>query len=107
MKKCVLQGNKINIVHKTKHRIYMKEWFPSDFAVNLHSHKNTETFYIRNGYGYFHMDGKIIEIQRGTVIVVPPGVVHGIETFDSPIECIVTIEGCDTNEINEVYDTFI
>lgn len=96
----------IRVIHKTKGFILMRESFPPNFAVSLHKHQNRETFYIKNGRGYFHLDGKIIEIQRGSVIAVPPGIVHGIETFGHALECVVTVEGTHTDEIDKMYEDF-
>lgn len=96
----------IRVVHKTKGYILMREVFPANSAVQLHTHRNRETFYIRKGHGYFHMDGKIIEIQQGSIVAVPPGVVHGIETFGCSIECVVTVEGNHADEIDGMYEKF-
>jgi mannose-6-phosphate isomerase-like protein (cupin superfamily) len=96
----------IRVVWKTKNTLYMYERFFPNSSANLHSHTNRETFYIRKGHGYFHIDSKIIEVQQGHVIAIPPGVVHGIETYGSELDCVVTLHGEDDTEINTMYEQF-
>lgn len=96
----------IKVFWKTKSTIYLRERFHPDCAVQLHCHKNRETFYIRKGRGYFHIDHQIIEVHPGHVVVIPPGVIHGVETYDSELDCIVTLHGNDDNEINQMYEWF-
>jgi hypothetical protein len=38
--------------------------------------------------------------------VIPPGVIHGIETYDSELDCVVTLHGTDEKEINQMYEWF-
>lgn len=61
---------------------------------------------MKKGSGYFHFDGKVIEVWQGSVIAVPPGTLHGIETFAHPLECVVTIEGTHPQEIDSLYEQF-
>ena len=96
----------IHVFWKTKHTIYLRERFHPDCAVRLHSHKNRETFYIRKGHGYIHFDQQIIEVRPGHLVVIPPGVIHGIETYDSELDCIVTLQGDDEKEIHQMYEWF-
>lgn len=96
----------IRVLHKTKGFLLMREDFPPNYSVKLHKHRNKEVFFIRKGTGYIHLDGKVIEIQQGSVIAVPPGILHGIETFDHSLECMVTVEGNHTEEIDQMYDHF-
>ncbi len=44
----------------------------------LHYHKHaTELYYILEGSGVIVLDGKEEEIQRGSLVHIPPGVIHG------------------------------
>ena len=99
-------NSEIRVVWKTKNTLFMRERFFSNAAVQLHSHANRETFYIRKGRGYFHIDNKIIEVHQGHVVVIPPGIVHGVETYDSELDCVVTLQGEDDKEINRMYEQF-
>jgi mannose-6-phosphate isomerase-like protein (cupin superfamily) len=44
----------------------------------LHYHKRgTELYYVVEGSGVIVLDGKEEEIRRGSLVHIPPGVVHG------------------------------
>jgi quercetin dioxygenase-like cupin family protein len=47
-------------------------------GAKLHYHKvATEIYYVLEGEGSIHLDGVEHEIRTGSVVHIPPGVVHG------------------------------
>ena len=47
-------------------------------GAKLHYHKvATEIYYVLEGEGTIHLDGAEHEIHTGSVVHIPPGVVHG------------------------------
>ena len=47
-------------------------------GAKLHYHKkSTELYYVLEGQGTVSLDGKEEYVKKGTIIHIPPGVVHG------------------------------
>jgi mannose-6-phosphate isomerase-like protein (cupin superfamily) len=47
-------------------------------GAKLHYHKkSTELYYVLEGQGTVSLDGKEEHVKKGTIIHIPPGVVHG------------------------------
>ena len=45
-----------------------------------HYHKKTtELYYVLEGEGTVTLDGKKQEVKKGTIIHIPPGVIHGAD----------------------------
>lgn len=53
----------------------------------LHNHKDYELIIVTKGNGIFHSHGKGTPICSGTIIIVPPGTMHG-STFEESLERI-------------------
>jgi len=50
---------------------------PPGAGVGLHRHPYEETFLVQEGRGAFTIDGEMIEVSAGEVIVVPASAAHG------------------------------
>lgn len=45
-----------------------------------HYHKrSTELYYVLEGEGFVSLDGKLHEVKKGSLVHIPPGVIHGAE----------------------------
>lgn len=102
---------KCTLTYKSKYFIQMKEYFPIGYgctpdSVNV-SHRNQKAFFVRSGRGILQLGKDDIEIRKGTVVVVPPGAIYSIKTVLTPIECIATISGCETDEIDNIFSKYI
>ena len=62
---------------------------PSGRKATPHSHLFTEElYYVLSGEGRAHLDGAAHAIRPGTAILLPAGVVHGLESFDEPLRVL-------------------
>ena len=48
-----------------------------DGAEHNYHKKTTELYYVLEGQGTVILDGKEEQVQKGTIIQIPPGVIHG------------------------------
>ena len=45
-----------------------------------HFHKrSTELYYVLDGEGFVSLDGELHEVKKGSLVHIPPGVIHGAE----------------------------
>jgi mannose-6-phosphate isomerase-like protein (cupin superfamily) len=47
-------------------------------SIGYHLQQEQEIYYILNGYGELHMNGKMIPVETGDAILTLPGSTHGI-----------------------------
>lgn len=49
-------------------------------GARLHYHKvATELYYVLDGEGTIHLDGEDYSVRKGSMVHIPPGVVHGAQ----------------------------
>ena len=51
---------------------------PATGSLREHRHAQSEIYYILDGTGRVSIDGKSYEVERGSVIFIPPDAEHGI-----------------------------
>lgn len=51
--------------------------------INFHDHKDYEIFIYTSGKGKTSIDGKFYEVEQGTIVVMPPKVIHGSISYDN------------------------
>lgn len=55
-----------------------------------HFHKiTTEYYYVLNGRGQLFLDGKLLDINKGDLITIEPGVIHQAIEQDEVLEILV------------------
>lgn len=79
------------------------EVIPKYFVVNVHQHKNKESFYIAKGRGHIYKNGELQEVRKGMKVDISPGTSHALYTKNEPLECFVVVEGNDTDEITKLF----
>lgn len=99
------------LTYKSKYFIQMKEYFPIGYGCTPDStnmcHQNQKAFFVRSGHGLLQVGNNSIEIRKGSTVVLPPGSIYSIKTDTMPIECIATISGFETDEIDNIFNTYI
>ncbi len=58
---------------------------------DAHRHPYEETFLVQEGSTEFTVDGEIVEVQAGTVVVVPAGAVHSFKAASDGVTRQVNI----------------
>ena len=51
--------------------------------INLHKHKDYELFIYTSGHGKINIQGQFYDVEKGTIIVMPPNILHGSISHDS------------------------
>ncbi len=72
--------------------VYVSVTKPNTVSYPMHCHNNWEVMYYLNGEGYMKTEKKDIPFKTGSVIVVPPKVVHGSVSINGFTNISV---GCD------------
>lgn len=65
------------LVHYSYYEGAIPELFP---YVTLHFHDEWELNYIREGKGLFRIDNRSVYVKKGDIILLPPHLVHGVES---------------------------
>ena len=71
--------------------------FLNSHAAGRHHHnKTTEFYYVLNGNGALELDGDRVEVEPGTLVMIPPGIRHrAIGDFESLIVGIPSLNPTD------------
>lgn len=51
--------------------------------VNFHKHNDYELFIYSSGKGKLHIEGQVYDAEQGTIVVMPPNVLHGSISYDN------------------------
>jgi mannose-6-phosphate isomerase-like protein (cupin superfamily) len=71
--------------------------FLNSHAAGRHHHnKTTEFYYVLKGNGALELDGDRVEVEPGTLVLIPPGIRHrAIGDFESLIVGIPSLDPAD------------
>jgi mannose-6-phosphate isomerase-like protein (cupin superfamily) len=64
----------------------------SDFRIGLHRHRGDEIWRVRRGRVRIVVDNQRLECAAGELVVVPPGVIHGVAVLEPDSEYEVIAE---------------
>ena len=51
--------------------------------INFHKHKNYEFIVYSSGKGKINIEGQEYDVKKGSIVVVPPSVIHGAISYDN------------------------
>lgn len=76
--------------------VYISKTKPDTVSYPMHCHNNWEVMYYLEGEGYMKTECGELPFKTGTIIVIPPKVMHGSQSVDGFVNISV---GCDFDNV--------